>query len=71
MSRCGGWRIRSYATNGRSAPTKDVASPAVKAGWSRHPKTVVVVLEKRGYQKVPSPDGFLHPDYLKVLIRDS
>ena len=39
-----GAAIRSYATNGPAAPTKDAAPPAVKAGWSRHPKTVVVVL---------------------------
>ena len=44
MSCCCGWRIRSYATNGRSAPTKDAAQPAVKAGWNRHLKPVVVVL---------------------------
>ena len=25
-------------------PTKDAAPPAVKAGWSHHPETVVVVL---------------------------
>ena len=44
MSCCYGWRIRSYATNGRAAPTRNAAPPAVKAGWSRHPKAVVVVL---------------------------
>ena len=42
-----GWRIRSYATSGRAAPTKDAAPPAVKAGWSHHPETVVVVLNVR------------------------
>ena len=47
MSCCYGWRIRSYATNGRAAPTRNAAPPAVKAGWSRHPKAVVVVLEER------------------------
>ena len=41
---CCGWRIRSYATSGRAAPTKGAAPPAVKAGWSHHPKRVVVVL---------------------------
>ena len=44
MSCCGGSRIRKNATNGRAAPTKDAAPPAVKAGWSRHPEPVVVVL---------------------------
>ena len=44
MSCCYGWRIRSYATNGRAAPTRNAAPPAVKAAWSRHPKAVVVVL---------------------------
>ena len=24
-------------------------------------------LERRGYQRVPSPDGFPNPDYLKIL----
>ena len=43
---CGGWRIRSYATSGRAAPTRDAAPPAVKAGWSHHLKRVVVVLER-------------------------
>ena len=42
---CCGWRIRSYATSGRAAPTRDAAPPAVKAGWSHHLKRVVVVLE--------------------------
>ena len=46
MSCCYGWRIRSYATNGRTAPTRNAAPPVVKAGWSRHPKAVVVVLER-------------------------
>ena len=46
MSCCYGWRIRSYATNGRAAPTRNAAPHAVKAGCSRHPKAVVVVLEK-------------------------
>ena len=41
---CCGWRIRSYATNGLAAPTRDAAPPAVKAGWSHHLKRVVVVL---------------------------
>ncbi len=41
---CCGWRIRSYATSGRAAPTRDAAPPAVKAGWSHHLKPVVVVL---------------------------
>ena len=44
MSCCCGWRIRSYATSGPAASTRNAAPPAVKAGWSRHPKTVVVVL---------------------------
>ena len=44
LSCCCGWRIRSYATSGRAAATKDAAPPAVKAGWSHHPKRVVVVL---------------------------
>ena len=44
MSCCCDWRIRSYATSGRAVPTKDAAPPAVKAGWSHHPKRVVVVL---------------------------
>ena len=43
---CGGWRIRSYATNGLAVPTRDAAPPAAKAGWSRHLKPVVVVLEE-------------------------
>ena len=38
---CCGWRIRSYATSGRAAPTRDAAPPAVKAGWSHHLKRVV------------------------------
>ena len=42
---CCGWRIRSYATNGLAVPTRDAAPPAAKAGWSRHLKPVVVVLE--------------------------
>ena len=42
---CCGWRIRSYATSGRAAPTRDAAPPAVNAGWSHHLKRVVVVLE--------------------------
>ena len=46
LSCCCGWRIRSYATNGRAAPTKDAAPPAVKAGWSHHPKHVIVVLAR-------------------------
>ena len=46
MSCCYGWRIRSYATNGRAAPTRNAVPPAVKAGWSRHPKAVVVVLNQ-------------------------
>ena len=37
-------RIRSYATSGRAAPTRDAAPPAVNAGWSHHLKRVVVVL---------------------------
>ena len=41
---CCGWRIRSYATNGLAVPTRDWP-PAAKAGWSRHLKPVVVVLE--------------------------
>ncbi len=41
---CCGWRIRSYATNGLAVPTRDAAPPAAMAGWSRHPKAVVVVL---------------------------
>ena len=44
MSCCGGWSNRSYATSVQAAPTKDAAPPAVKAGWSLHPKAVVVVL---------------------------
>ncbi len=64
MSCCYGWRIRSYATNGRAAPTRNAAPPAVKAGWSRHPKAVVVVL-------VPGMGRFLieaifHRDYAVV-----
>ena len=43
---CCGWRIRSYATSGRAAPTRDAAPPAVKAGWSHHLKRVVVVLNQ-------------------------
>ena len=43
---CCGWRIRSYATNGLAVPTRDAAPPAAKAGWSRHLKPVVVVLER-------------------------
>ena len=42
ISCCCGWRIRSYATNGLAVPTRDAAPPAAKAGWSRHPKAVVV-----------------------------
>ena len=41
---CCGWRIRSYATNGRAAPTRDAAPPAVNAEWTLHPEPVVVVL---------------------------
>ena len=48
ISCCCGWRIRSYATNGLAVPTRDAAPPAAKAGWSRHPKAVVVVLVARG-----------------------
>ena len=44
ISCCCGWRIRSYATNGLAVPTRDAAPPAAMAGWSRHPKAVVVVL---------------------------
>ena len=44
---CCGWRIRSYATSGRAAPTRDAAPPAVKAGWSHHLKRVVVVLGRQ------------------------
>ena len=36
--------IPARAMRGRAAPTKDAAPPAVKAGWSHHPKRVVVVL---------------------------
>ena len=36
--------VRSYATNGLAVPTRDAAPPAVKAGWTPHPETVVVVL---------------------------
>ena len=42
---CYGWRRRSYATNGLAVPTRDAAPPAAKAGWSRHLKPVVVVLD--------------------------
>ena len=55
MSCCYGWRIRSYATNGRAAPTRNPAPPAVKAGWSRHPKAVVVVLVD--YQVTTTREG--------------
>ena len=48
MSCCGGWRIRSYATSGRAAPTRDVALGAARAGRNRHLKAVVVVLNPRG-----------------------
>ena len=34
----------NYVTSRPAAPTKDAAPPAVKAGWSRHPEPVVVVL---------------------------
>ena len=44
MSCCCGWRKRNYATNGPAAPTRNVAPPAVKAGWIPRPKAVVVVL---------------------------
>ena len=51
---CCGWRIRSYATSGRAAPTKDAAPPAVKAGWSHHLKRVVVVLGA-GFKPASTP----------------
>ena len=41
---CYGWWSLNYVTSGPAAPTKDAAPPAEKAGWSRHPKPVVVVL---------------------------
>ena len=40
-----GWRRLSYGTKGRAALITDAAAHALKAGWSRHPKPVVVVLE--------------------------
>ena len=40
--------IRSYATNGRAAPTRDVALGAARADRGRHLKAVVVVLNPRG-----------------------
>ena len=64
MSCCYGWRIRSYATNGRAAPTRNAAPPAVKAGWSRHPKAVVVVLEGRP----PRLDLELYPYLPRVRV---
>ena len=54
---CCGWRIRSYATSGRAAPTKDAAPPAEKAGWSHHLKHVVVVLEGCRVSRVPEPNS--------------
>ena len=41
---CYGWWSLNYARSVPAAPTKDAAPPAVKAGWSRHPELVVVVL---------------------------
>ena len=43
------WLVESQLRNeqARTAPTKDAAPPAVKAGWSRHPESVVVVLNQR------------------------
>ena len=41
---CGGWKTSSGATSGRAAPMRNATPPAAKAGWSRHPKAVVVVL---------------------------
>ena len=49
---CCGWRIRSYATNGLAVPTRDAAPPAAKAGWSRHLKPVVVVLDVMSDRKI-------------------
>ena len=48
---CYGWRSLSYVTSGPAAPTKDAAPPAVKAGLSRHPELVVVVLGQRSYTR--------------------
>ena len=60
LSCCCGWRIRSYATNGPGAPTKDAAPPAVKAGWSHHPKRVpkrvVVVLGRTQLDRLTPRD---------------
>ena len=39
------WLEDTQATNGLAVPTRDAAPPAAKAGWSRHLKPVVVVLE--------------------------
>ena len=61
---CYGWRSPNYATSGRAAPTKDAAPPAVKAGWSRHPKAVVVVLggvlDIRSLKVLPPAAGRTH-----------
>ena len=45
MSCSCGWRSSSYATSGRAAPTKNAVPSIAKAGWSRHPKAVVVVVK--------------------------
>ena len=42
---CAGLTSLNDATSRPAAPTQDAAPPAAKAGWSHHPKAVVVVLE--------------------------
>ena len=51
MGCCCGWRIGCCATNGRSAPRKDAAQPAMKAGWNCRLETMFAALE--------SPNGHL------------
>ena len=60
---CYGWWSLNYVTSRPAAPTKDAAPPAVKAGWSRHPESVVVVL--RGNAHVLGEQA-LNPTYFDL-----
>ena len=41
---CNAWRAANSVTSGPGAPTRNVASSTVEAGWSRHSEHVVVAL---------------------------
>ena len=58
---CYGWWSLNYVTSRHAAP------PAVKAGWSRHPEPVIVVLGSRPMtSSLPKPE----PRFLPLYERD-